>query len=81
MGLVVAKKADSQDIFRAPGQIQRHRLEAEAERGACRRNRPSRRRVLGAHEGILHYTIGQRRGIGSHREPLYVVYLDAARAA
>jgi tRNA-specific 2-thiouridylase len=34
--------------------------------------------VLGSHEGILHYTIGQRRGIGvATGEPLYVVYLDA----
>jgi tRNA-specific 2-thiouridylase len=34
--------------------------------------------VLGQHEGILHYTIGQRRGIGvATGEPLYVVYLDA----
>ena len=35
-------------------------------------------RVLGRHEGIVHYTIGQRRGIGiATGEPLYVVYLDA----
>ncbi|MCA0344027.1 MAG: tRNA 2-thiouridine(34) synthase MnmA, partial [Proteobacteria bacterium] len=35
-------------------------------------------RVLGRHDGILHYTIGQRRGIGiATGEPLYVVYLDA----
>ena len=34
--------------------------------------------MLGRHEGILHYTIGQRRGIGiATGEPLYVVYLDA----
>src|SRR5262249_554193 len=36
-------------------------------------------RVLGSHEGILHYTIGQRRGIGiATGEPLYVVFLDAS---
>lgn len=40
--------------------------------------------VLGQHEGIIHFTIGQRRGInlgtrsGDHNEPLYVVRLDAA---
>lgn len=37
-------------------------------------------RVLGYHDGIHHYTIGQRRGIGvpaSH--PLYVIGLDAAQ--
>jgi tRNA-specific 2-thiouridylase len=35
-------------------------------------------RVLGTHDGIIHYTIGQRRGIGvATGEPLYVVRLDA----
>ena len=35
-------------------------------------------RVLGAHKGVIHYTIGQRRGlgIGGLSEPLYVVKLD-----
>lgn len=35
--------------------------------------------VLGKHRGIIHYTIGQRRGLGiaSHR-PLYVRHIDAA---
>jgi tRNA-specific 2-thiouridylase len=38
-------------------------------------------RVLGRHDGILKYTIGQRRGIGvAAAEPLYVVHLDADRA-
>ncbi len=33
--------------------------------------------VLGAHDGIHHYTIGQRKGLGiAHSEPLYVVALD-----
>jgi tRNA-specific 2-thiouridylase len=37
-------------------------------------------RVLGRHDGILHYTIGQRRGIGiAAGEPIYVVHLDSAR--
>ncbi len=36
-------------------------------------------RVLGRHDGIVHYTVGQRRGIGvATGEPLYVVHLDAA---
>jgi tRNA-specific 2-thiouridylase len=43
--------------------------------------------VLGRHAGVIHYTIGQRRGLGlggavaGHAsEPLFVVRLDAARA-
>ncbi len=36
-------------------------------------------RVLGAHDGIEFYTIGQRRGLGiSSPQPLYVLELDAA---
>ena len=35
-------------------------------------------RVLGRHAGILHFTVGQRRGLGIQSgEPLYVVRLDA----
>src|SRR3546814_17711140 len=35
--------------------------------------------LLGAHRGLIHYTVGQRRGIeiGGQAEPLYVVRLDA----
>src|SRR6185295_2945219 len=36
-------------------------------------------RVLGAHAGIIHFTVGQRRGLGiAAGHPLYVVRLDAA---
>jgi len=35
---------------------------------------------IGAHSGIHHYTIGQRRGIGiSAAQPLYVTGIDSAR--
>jgi tRNA-specific 2-thiouridylase len=34
--------------------------------------------VLGAHSGIIHFTVGQRRGLGvATGTPLYVVRLDA----
>jgi tRNA-specific 2-thiouridylase len=36
-------------------------------------------RVLGAHEGVIHFTVGQRRGMGvAVGEPLFVVKLDAS---
>jgi len=36
--------------------------------------------VLGHHDGVHHYTIGQRKGLGiAHSEALYVVALDATR--
>ena len=83
-GLRVAAKPDSQDICfvpdgdyakvvrsirpegTAPGDI------VHAETGA----------VLGEHKGVLHYTVGQRRGleIGGLAEPLYVTALDAPTA-
>jgi len=37
-------------------------------------------RVLGRHEGLIHFTVGQRRGLAvAVGEPLYVVKLDPAR--
>ena len=38
--------------------------------------------TLGEHKGVIHYTVGQRRGleIGGQPEPLYVVGIDAAEA-
>lgn len=36
--------------------------------------------VLGRHEGVIHYTVGQRKGLGiAHPEPLYVVRIDAEK--
>jgi len=39
--------------------------------------------VLGTHKGIVHFTVGQRKGldIGGQPEPLYVIGLDAANRA
>ena len=78
----VADKADSQDICFVPAghysdMIERLRPGA-AEPGEIVHVDG---RVLGRHNGILHYTIGQRRGIGiAAGEPLYVIKLDAERA-
>ena len=34
--------------------------------------------LLGTHQGVLHYTVGQRRGLGvATGDPLYVVSIDA----
>ena len=79
MGLVVAKKADSQDICFVPqGKYSDiiNKLKPNAALPGDIVHLDGR--VLGSHEGILHYTIGQRRGIGvATGEPLYVVHLDA----
>ncbi len=82
MGLSVADKADSQDICFVPqGKysdiIARLRPAAATPGDIVHIDG----RTLGRHDGILRYTVGQRRGIGvSASEPLYVVHLDAERA-
>jgi tRNA-specific 2-thiouridylase len=81
-GLIVAEKADSQDICFVPSGhytriIERLRPEAAAPGDIVHVDG----RVLGRHAGIIHYTIGQRRGLGiASGAPLYVVALDATRA-
>ena len=81
-GLVVADKADSQDICFVPaghysGMIEKLRPEAAAPGEIVHVDG----RTLGRHSGIIHYTIGQRRGLGvASGAPLYVVSLDAAKA-
>ena len=79
-GLSVADKQDSQDICFVPTGHYAKVIE---------RLRPGAAgpgeivdldgRVLGHHDGIIHFTVGQRRGLGiAASAPLYVVRLDAA---
>jgi tRNA-specific 2-thiouridylase len=79
-GLAVADKQDSQDICFVPTGHYAQVIE---------RLRPGAAgpgdivdldgRVLGRHDGIIHFTVGQRRGLGiAAGTPLYVVRLDAA---
>jgi tRNA-specific 2-thiouridylase len=81
-GLPVADKPDSQDICFVPNGSYASVVEKLRPEAA----RPGRivdldGHAVGDHQGIVHYTIGQRRGLGiAHAEPLYVVALDAARA-
>jgi tRNA-specific 2-thiouridylase len=81
-GLGVADKADSQDICFVPAghysEMIERLLPGAAEPGEVVHVDG---RVLGRHAGVLHYTIGQRRGLGiPAAEALYVVALDAQRA-
>ncbi len=84
LGLSVANKPDSQDICFVPtgkytDVIKKLRPDA-ADPGEVVHVDGT---VLGMHEGIMHYTIGQRRGLnipdGSGQDPLYVLRLDAAK--
>lgn len=79
-GLVVADKPDSQDICFVPNGnyasvIEKLRPEA-ADPGEIV---DMDGKTVGTHKGVIHYTIGQRRGlgIGGLTDPIYVVKLDA----
>jgi len=79
--LPVAKKADSQDICFVPTgrytQVVEKLRPGAVEPGEIVHIDGRR---LGRHNGIVNYTIGQRRGIGiAAPEPLYVVRIDAKR--
>ena len=79
LGLEVAAKPDSQDICFVPdgnyaGLVKRIRPDTEAEGEIVDLDG----RVLGRHRGVIHFTVGQRRGIevGGQSEPLYVVRIE-----
>ena len=80
-GLRVAAKPDSQDICFVPdgdyAKIVRSVRPEGGEPGEIVHALTGE--VLGPHKGIIHYTVGQRRGleIGGQAEPLYVTALDA----
>lgn len=77
-GLPVADKPDSQDICFVPNGsyaavIEKLRPGAADPGEIVHLNGE----ILGEHRGVIHYTIGQRRGLGiGGREPLYVIKLD-----
>jgi tRNA-uridine 2-sulfurtransferase len=78
-GLPVADKPDSQDICFVPNGnyaavIEKLRPGAAAPGDIVDQSG----RVLGQHNGVIHYTIGQRKGIGigGMADPLYVLRLD-----
>jgi len=79
MGLVVAQKADSQDICFVPqGKYADIITKLKPNSALAGEIVHLDGRVLGHHDGILHYTIGQRKGLGvATGDPLYVVFLDA----
>ncbi len=83
-GLKVAAKPDSQDICFVPDGDYARVVRSVRPEGAAPGTivHALSGEVLGAHEGVIHFTVGQRRGleIGGQPEPLYVVALDAPAA-
>ena len=87
LGLVNAAKPDSQDICFVPNGDYASvvtKIAPEAKRQGQIVHLDGR--ILGTHEGIVNYTVGQRRGIGigggftENNEPLYVVGINAEDA-
>ena len=81
LGLGVAAKPDSQDICFVPqgryGEVIAKLRPGAAEAGEIV---DLEGRAIGRHDGIVNFTVGQRRGLGlSTGEPRYVVRLDAER--
>lgn len=83
VGLEVAAKPDSQDICFVPdgdyaGLVKRVRPETAVPGEII----DLEGRVLGEHRGVVHFTVGQRRGIeiGGQSEPLYVVRIEPESA-
>ncbi|MGH9483369.1 MAG: MnmA/TRMU family protein, partial [Terriglobales bacterium] len=86
LGLAVAEKPDSHEICFVPGNDYGAFLSAYAAEQHAALPDPegelvtSDGRVLGAHAGIQHFTVGQRKGLGvAVGKPLYVLQLDPAR--
>ncbi len=85
-GLPVAAKPDSQDICFVPGGDYAAFLEKRRP-GAAKPGdiTDEEGRVLGRHEGLVRFTVGQRRGLnigdrkGDQNEPLFVLRLDAEK--
>ncbi len=79
-GLPVADKQDSQDICFVPTGRYTDIVERLKPNAAVAGDIVDLTgRVLGHHQGVLNFTIGQRRGLGiASRDPLYVVKIDAA---
>lgn len=81
--LPVAAKSESQDICFIPDddypEFLKDYIPQAAEPGPILNERGS---ILGNHQGILFYTVGQRKGLGiSAREPLYVIAIEPERNA
>ena len=79
LALAVAGKPDSQDICFVPdGDYARVVEKVRPEAAAPGEIVDREGRVLGRHPGLIHFTVGQRRGLelGGQAEPLYVLKLE-----
>lgn len=77
LGLAVARKPESQEICFVPTGDRTFLFEASSAAATPGEIVDRHGRVLGAHRGLLHYTVGQRRGLGvASSRPLYVLGME-----
>lgn len=79
LDLPVAQKPDSQDICFVPGgRYAEVVLKLRPEAAEAGEIVDLAGQVLGSHEGVIHFTVGQRRGLGIEQsmDPLYVVRIE-----
>ena len=80
LGLSVAAKPESQEVCFAPRREYVSFVQRRAPRLAGGEIVDEKGRVVGRHDGIHQFTVGQRRGLGlSEGRTLYVTGIDAAR--
>jgi len=81
LNLNVADKPDSQDICFVPSGDYASVIKKLKPNSLKKGNiKDLNQKVIGVHNGIIHYTIGQRKGIGiAHEEPLYVIEIDSVK--
>ena len=79
-GFINAEKPDSQDICFVPDGDYAAAIERFSGKSEPGDFVDTRGRVLGTHRGVIHYTVGQHRGLGlNHHEALYVCRIDAEK--
>jgi len=86
LGIHVAEKRDSQEICFVPDGDRSflfEQIEVKDKRAMAKGDIVDRTgRILGRHRGLIHYTVGQRKGLGvAAPEPLYVLELDLDRCS
>jgi tRNA-specific 2-thiouridylase len=76
LGLKTSERPESQD-FISGGDYSAFFLEEEIKAGDIVNEKGD---ILGKHKGIIHYTVGQRKGLGiASPRPLYVVRIDPGK--
>ncbi|MBN1516918.1 tRNA 2-thiouridine(34) synthase MnmA [Candidatus Sumerlaeota bacterium] len=85
LGLSCADKPESNEICFLPGNDYRAFMAGIGKHAGERALKPGEivdraGNVLGRHDGLANFTVGQRRGLGiAHEQPLYVLKLDMAK--